>query len=254
MGKFERTTGGGRMNASDVMTRNIVTVQRGTPVAEAIRLMLDNRVSGLPVLDAEHKVVGILTEGDLLRRSETGTERQRPRWLEILMGPGRIAGEYVRTHGRKVEEIMTRDLISVTEDTPLDAVVELMERRRIKRVPVLEGDVLVGIVTRADLLHPLLRALEEQPAATQGDDEIRERILVELAKAAWVPKDGFTVTVANGVVDLNGVILDEKEREALRVLAENVPGVRAVEDHVVWIEPVSGIVVDPPQDERKATT
>src|SRR6185369_4539918 len=122
---------------SDVMTRNVLTVGRETSVANAIRVMLDHNVSGLPVLD-NGKVVGSVTEGDLLRRSETGTERHRPRWLEILMGPGRMAGEYVRTHGRRVEEIMTRGLISVTEDTPLDEIVQLMERRRIKRLPVLD--------------------------------------------------------------------------------------------------------------------
>src|SRR5919109_3033047 len=101
------------MKAADVMTRNVVTVERRAAVAEAIWLMLDNHVSGLPVVE-DGNLVGILTEGDLLRRNETGTERHRPRWLEILMGPGRMAGEYVRTHGRKVDEIMTRDLISVT--------------------------------------------------------------------------------------------------------------------------------------------
>src|SRR5262245_49427798 len=100
----------GRMKASDVMTRSVVSVGRGTPIAEAIHLRLEHQVSCLPVLDADGKVVGILTEGDLLRRSETGTERQRPRWLEIVMGPGRIAGEYVRTHGRRVEDVMTNDV------------------------------------------------------------------------------------------------------------------------------------------------
>ncbi len=234
------------MNASDVMTRNIVTVRRDSSIAEAIRLMLDNRLSGLPVLDDEGKVVGIVTEGDLLRRSETGTERHRPRWLEFLMGPGRMAEEYVRTHGRRVEEIMTRDLVSVTADTPLDDVVQMMERRRIKRVPVLAGDLLVGVVSRADLLRALARALDEGPAATHGDDEILDHIHAELAKAAWVQRDGLRITVTDGVVDLNGVILDEKEREALRVVAENSPGVKAVEDHLVWIEPVSGVMVDPP--------
>ncbi len=148
------------MKASEVMTRNVVTVGRETSVAQAIRLMLDNNISGLPVLDDDGKVVGILTEGDLLRRYETGTERHRPRWLEILMGPGRMAGEYVRTHGRKVQEIMTTDLISVAGDTPLDEVVGVMERRRIKRVPVLDGEVLVGVVSRADLLRSLLHAVE----------------------------------------------------------------------------------------------
>lgn len=238
------------MKASDVMTRDVITVGRRTPVAKAIRLMLDNQVSGLPVLDDDGKVVGILTEGDLLRRSETGTERHRPRWLEVLMGPARMAGEYVRTHGRRVEETMTQHVISVTGDTALDEVVQLMERRRIKRVPVMDGDALVGVVSRADLLRALALALEKQPCETHSDDEILEQILAELAKVAWVPRDGLSITVKNGVVDLNGVILEEEEREALRVVAENAPGVKAVEDHLVWVEPVSGVLIDPRQDER----
>ena len=246
------------MKASDVMSRNILSIGRDAAIAEAIRLMLDNQISGLPVIDTAGRLVGILTEGDLLRRSETGTERHRPRWLEILMGPGRLASEYVRTHGRKVEEIMTRDLVSVTPDTPLDEIVALMERRHIKRLPVLDGDVPVGIVSRADLLRALARSLEVQPVVVAGDDQIRERILAELAKVSWVARDGLAITVTDGVVGLDGVILDgvildEKEREALRVAAENVPGVRAVEDRLVWVEPVSGTIIDAPQDARTAT-
>jgi CBS domain-containing protein len=233
------------MKASSVMTPDVVYVKRSASILEAIRLMLDNRVSGLPVLDDEGKVVGILTEGDLLHRTETATERQRPRWLQILMGPGRIAGEYIRTHGRKVEEIMTRDLVSVTEDTALDEIVQLMERHRIKRVVVLREDLLAGIVSRADLLGALARILDEHPDAPHSDDEIRERILSELEKTAWVPRDGLSITVSDGIVDLNGVILEEKEREALRVMAENTPGVKAVADHLIWIEPVSGLVIEP---------
>jgi CBS domain-containing protein len=238
------------MNASDVMTREILSVGPDTTVAEAIRTMLDNRISGLPVIDEAGRLVGILTEGDLLRRGETGTQRHRPRWLEILMGPGRLAEEYVRTHGRKIGEVMTRDPVSVTPDTPLKEIVQLMERRHIKRVPVLDGDVPVGILSRADLLRGLAGALEERPAEATSDMEIRERILAELAKAAWVPRDGLAITVENGIVDLNGVILDEKERVALRVAAENVPGVRAVEDHLVWVEPVSGTIIEAPRDAR----
>ena len=232
------------MNAADIMTRTILSAGPKTPVAEAIGLMLDNRVSGLPVIDEVGQLVGILTEGDLLRRGETGTERHRPRWLEILLGPGRLASEYVRTHGRKVEDIMTRETVSVAPETPLDEIVEMMERHRIKRVPVLEGEKLVGIVSRADFLRALARRLKEQSGAAPGDADIRERILAELAKVSWVPRDGVGITVDNGVVDLNGVILEEKEREALRVAAETVPGVRAVEDHLVWVEPVSGTIVD----------
>ena len=238
------------MNASDVMTRTVLSVRPDATIAEAIRLMLDNRISGLPVIDEAGRLVGILTEGDLLRRSETGTERHRPRWLEILMGPGRLAEEYVRTHARRIAEVMTREPVTVTPDTPLKEIVELMERHRIKRVPVLDGDEPVGILSRADLLRGLAGALEATPAAATSDEEIRERILAELAKAAWVPRDGISITVENGIVDLNGVILDEKEREAVRVAAENVPGVKAVEDHLVWVEPVSGTVIDAPREAR----
>jgi len=234
------------MNASDVMSGNVLSVRPEATIAEAIRLMLDNRISGLPVLDETGRLVGILTEGDLLRRGETGTERHRPRWLEILMGPGRLAEEYVRTHGRRIAEVMTRDPVGVSPDTPLEEIVALMERHRIKRVPVLDGDVPVGILSRADLLRGLAGALAEAPVAAASDEEIHERILAELARAAWVPRDGVAITVKNGVVDLNGVILDEKERVALRVAAENVPGVRAVQDHLVWVEPVSGTVIDAP--------
>jgi CBS domain-containing protein len=147
------------VNAADVMTRNTLSVGPDASVLEAIRLMVDNHVSGLPVIDERGQLVGILTEGDLLRRGETGTERHRPRWLEILMGPGRLASEYVRTHGRKVDEIMTREPVSVTPKTLLDEIVELMERHRIKRVPVIEGERLVGIVSRADFLHAIARRI-----------------------------------------------------------------------------------------------
>jgi len=241
------------LKTADVMTRNVLTVGPESSVAQAIRLMLDNKVSGLPVLATDRKVVGILTEGDLLRRGETGTERHRPRWLEILMGPGRAAGEYVRAHGRKVADIMSTDVVSVSADTPLDEVVGLMERRRIKRVPVIEGEALIGIVSRADLLRSLLGVLDAQPTEARRDDEILELIQAELAKRSWVPRDGLSISVKDGVVDLNGVILDEKEREALRVVAENAPGVKAVEDHLVWVEPVSGTVIEPPPQRRRAT-
>jgi CBS domain containing-hemolysin-like protein len=167
-----------------------------------------------------------------------------------VMGPGRIAGEYVRTHGRRVEDVMTHDVVGVTEETPLDEVVHLMERHRIKRVPVLAAERPVGMLSRADLLRALARALDEKPIASPDDDEILARILAELGRSAWVPRDGVEITVKNGIVDLNGVILEENEREALRVVAENTPGVKAVEDHLAWIEPVSGTVIDPPKREQ----
>jgi CBS domain-containing protein len=247
------------MQASEIMTREVVSIAEGTSVREAIRVMLDRRVSGVPVVDDAGKLVGILTEGDLLRRGETGTERQRRPWLEFLLGPGRAAADYVKTHGRRVEEIMTREVVSIGPDTPLDELVQTMERRRIKRLPVLAGEVLVGIVSRADLMAAVARILDEDEALPAGDEAIRERVLAELARAGgWAPRAGVTVTVRDGIVELNGAIFEEKERAALRVAAENVPGVKAVADRLVWIEPVSGTVLEPPpaaakRPEPKAT-
>lgn len=234
------------MNASDIMTREVVSVGPDAAIGDAIRRMLDHRISGLPVVDGGGKVVGMLTEGDLLRRGETGTERHRSRWLEFLLGAGRLADEYVRTHGRKVGEIMTEHVVSAAEDTPLSEIVRLMEHRRVKRLPVLRGGALVGIISRADLVRALAPLVDKQPAFASGDDEIRQRVLSELERAAWAPRAGITVVVKDGVVDLDGVILNEKEREALRVAAENVPGVKAIRDRLVWVEPVSGTVIDAP--------
>ena len=232
------------MNAGEVMSRNPIAVPADAGLAEALRLMFDHRVSGLPVVDGKAELIGILTEGDLLRRSELSTEGQRSRWLDLLM-TGRLASDYVRTNTRRVSEIMTRDVVSVAEDTPLTEVVRQMERHRIKRVPVLREGALIGIVSRADLLHALQRLLVAEPKTAASDETIRRHVLDELAKAPWAPH-GLTVDVANGVVTLDGVILDEQKRSALRVAAENVPGVKAVVDHIVWVEPVTGWVVEGP--------
>ncbi|HMF20520.1 MAG TPA: CBS domain-containing protein, partial [Pseudolabrys sp.] len=140
------------MRAADVMTVQPVSVSPDASILEAIRVMLQRRFSGLPVVDASGALVGIVTEGDLLRRTETGTQRKRPRWIEFLIGPGRLATEYVHASGRKVREVMSQDVQAVTGDTPLEEIVRLMERHQIKRLPVVDSGKLVGIVTRANLL------------------------------------------------------------------------------------------------------
>lgn len=236
------------MNVADVMTQRVTTVGPDATVAEAAQLMLGRSVSGLPVVDKAGIVVGVVTEGDLLRRAETGTERRRSRWLEFLVGPGRVADEYARAHGRKVEEVMTADVVTVTPETPLEQVVELMERHSIKRLPVLEGRQLVGIVSRANLLHALARLAVTAPATTSSDAEIQQRLLAEIDNASWAPRACINPIVQDGVIDLYGAITDERERSALRVLAENVPGVKDVRDHLVWIEPLSGMVIEPPPE------
>ncbi len=239
------------MKASEIMTRQPVGVTSETTIAEAARLMLQHRISGLPVTNASGAMIGILTEGDLLRRAETGTGRHRPRWLELLLGPGRLAEEYVEAHARKVREVMTSELVSVAPDDPLESVVRLMEKRRIKRVPVIDGGKLVGIVSRADLVRALLQTLTQESAApgrTPGDDEIRASLLAVIDKEPWGPRFSINVTVEAGIVQLKGTVTDDRERTAVTVAAENIPGVKAVRDHLVWIEPNSGLVVPAADD------
>ena len=176
------------MKASDIMTRRVVTVARDTSILEAVRLMLQNRISGLPVVDDKGQLIGMVTEGDFLRRAETSTERHRSRWIEFLIGPGRLADEYVHAHGRKVEEVMTSEPYTVSSDTPLERVVEEMERRHVKRLPVVDDGRLVGIISRANLLHALVSLRRDMPPATANDSEIREQLLAELADKPWSPR------------------------------------------------------------------
>jgi hypothetical protein len=190
----------------------------------------------------------MLSEGDLLRRAELGTGRQRPRWLAFLASPGRLAEEYTHTHGRTVADVMVDKVYSVAPDTPLQEVVQLMERHRIKRVPVLENGLLVGIISRANLLRALALAMTALPAGTSADEEIRTRLAAELAASAWAPRYMIEPIVQDGAVHLYGTILDEREREALCVAARNTPGVTEVHDHLVWCEPVSGAVLGLPAE------
>jgi CBS domain-containing protein len=239
------------MKVSDVMTHRVVTVGSAATVAEAARLMLKHGISGLPVVDRKGGLVGMVTEGDLLRRAESGTERHRPHWLEFILGPGRLAKEYVHTHGRKVAEVMTQDVTTVRESATVDKVVELMERRRIKRLPVMRGSKIVGIISRANLLHAL--AGMEMPAAAADDATIRRRLVAELERQPWAPRASTNIVVRKGVVHFWGAIFDDREREALKVAAENLPGVKSVQDHMVWVEPMSGMVVETQEPPRPKT-
>jgi CBS domain-containing protein len=236
------------MKASEIMTLAVYTIRPDASVRDAARLMVEQGISGLPVVDPGGKLVGIVTEGDFLRRAETGTERRRPHWLEIVVGPSRLASDYVRTHGRKVEEIMTPDVVTVSTATPLQDVVEIMEKRRIKRVPVVRDGAVVGIISRANLVQALARLAEEAPPSRTDDETMRTQIMAELAKQEWAPRSLVNVIVRHGVAELWGTIFSEKERDAVRVVAENVPGVASVQDHIVWIEPISGMAFPGPAE------
>lgn len=233
------------MRAKDIMTQPVITVSPERSIWEAVRLMLQQKISGLPVVEDSGTLAGIVTEGDFLRRTETGTLRRRPRWIEFLVGPGKLAQEYVHASGRKVGEVMTTVVYSVSEDAPLEEIVSLMERHRIKRVPVVRGQQVVGMVTRANLLRALAKAAKPLPLTAADDATIRRQLMAHLDQQRWAPTGAIDVSVTDGVVTLSGAITDERERQALCVAAENIRGVRKVEDQLAWVAPGTGIISEP---------
>jgi len=227
------------MQAADIMTPDVICATPDTPLVELVQLMLDHRVSALPVLD-HGRIVGIVSEGDLLRRVETGTAATPSRWLELLTSTERLATDYARTHGRKAGEIMTHDVVTVTDTTPLAEVAQLLERRRIKRVPVTKDGRLVGIVSRRNLLQALAARLSTPPASVD-DRAIREAFYAELRAQSWAGGAGtISAVVTDGVLHLWGVAPDETRRQAIVAAAESIGGVRAVEDHMDH-----AVVIDP---------
>ena len=220
------------MRAIDVMTSRVVTATPEMTVQDVAKLMINNRISGLPIVDEDRQLVGIVTEGDLLRRAETGTERQRSRWSEWFSPNSRLAREYIKSHAQRVADVMSGDVASVTELATLGEIADLMETRGIKRVPVLHDGKIAGIISRADLL----RVLASGGANLSNDDRdspIRSRLLADLRKQRWANSSESDVVVSDGIVHFWGVVGSEAERRALRVAAENTPGVRGVEDHTI---------------------
>ena len=237
------------MKVKDIMTSPVISIEPEATILQAIRLMLQRHISGLPVVDGSGRLVGVVTEGDFLRRAETGTQRQRPRWLEFLMGPGRLAEDYTHTHGRKVAEVMTPEPVTIGEDTPLEKAVQLMERRRFKRLPVVSNGQMVGIISRANLMHALASLAPELKPHTVDDATIRAQLMAELQRQTWAPTALLDVVVRNGAVELWGSITDDRERQALRVAAENIAGVKSVSDHLVWVDPTSGMMFSSSDDD-----
>ncbi len=239
------------MRAHQVMTRNVITVTPETTIADAAVKMLQNHISGLPVVDDAGKLVGIVSEGDFLRRFEIGTQRQRPKWLQFLTGPGKKAADFVHERGRKISEVMTPDPVTVSEETSLEQLVETMEDKHIKRLPVVENGRLTGIVTRANLMRAVVNLAHDIPDPTADDDHIRARITRQLMDADWRPA-GLEVTVRNGIVHLHGLIIDDRARQAAKVAAENVAGVKEVHDHLCFVDTWSGFYLESPEDVARA--
>lgn len=220
------------MHAADVMVTEVITVTPETTVTEVADLLLQNRISGVPVID-DGRLVGIISEGDLIRRAEANTQRRRSWWLEMLVGGDTLASEYVKSHGRKAADIMTRDVVTATEDTPLSEIADLLERHHIKRVPILRSGALVGIISRANLLQALASMRGKAEPSAKDDQSIREQVLARIRAAPWGKPWGINVTVRNGVVDLWGGVLSQEQKDAFRVAAEGTPGVREVKDNLI---------------------
>jgi CBS domain-containing protein len=237
------------MRAHQIMTHEVITVTPDTTVNDAAARMLDNHISGLPVVDDTGKLVGIVSDGDFMRRSEIGTQRKRARWLQFLVGPGKEATEFVRATGRRVADVMTPDPITASEDTTLESLVETMEKHNIKRVPIVQFGRITGIVTRTNLLRAVAQLAREVPDPTADDDHIRERVTRAIEQNDWRPL-GLQVTVKDGVVHLHGIITDYRWRDAAVVAAQNVSGVRQVHDHLCWVDPFSGMYLNSQEDDK----
>jgi CBS-domain-containing membrane protein len=222
------------MRAQDVMTTEVVTVSPKTTVAEIAALLIERRISAVPVLDGE-RLVGIVSEGDLLRRPQTDTETGASPWLTLLTGPGVVPERFSKVHGMTAREVMTRDVVTVTPETPLDEVASLLESRRIKRVPVVENGRLVGILSRANLLHGLVAARTAAAPAASGADldrRIRAEVQGLLAKNSWLERNHMNLVVQDGVIHVWGIVRSEDHRKALHAGLRSLPGVRGVEDHL----------------------
>ncbi len=229
------------MKVSDAMTAEVRTALVNDKVSLVMRIMLGARVSGLPVVDEHGALVGILTEGDLIRRAELGTDRRRPKWLEVALGPRRLAQEYVETHSRRVGDLMTTNVLTIDESAPLADAVDLLEKKHIKRLPVTREGRLVGILSRADLMRAFLGTIpRDESCSGQTDADIRHHIEEEIQRQPWITRSAIQVSVKEGTVDLDGVVTNEDMRCALRVLIENTPGVTRIHDHLVISAPGTG--------------
>ena len=219
------------MKARDVMISPVITVKPSSSVREVAKTFLERRISAVPVVDDQGKLVGIVSEGDLMHRSEAGTERRRSWWLRGLTGDETLAAEYVKAHARKVADVMTRNVITASPDTPLHEIAALLEKNSIKRVPIVRDGALVGIVSRANLIQAVASTRKELEVPL-SDTTIRDQILNHLKNQSWAHTGLLNVTVNDGVVNLWGMANSDVERAAIRVAAETISGVRAVNDHL----------------------
>lgn len=219
------------MQAIDIMTPKVVSVGPDAEVREIAQLLLNHRISAVPVVDEAHQVIGIVSEGDLMRRVKDESGHRDSWWLSLFSG-GKDAGDYVKSHGRKAHEVMTPNPMTVEENTPLHTIARILEKHHIKRVPVLRDGKLVGIVSRANLLQGIANAAVAPTQSPTDDRQIREAILKEVENNTGVQVEGISVIVDGGAVEVWGLVESLEQKQAVTVAAENVPGVTQVENHL----------------------
>ena len=229
------------MNASDIMVSDVITVKSSGTVQEVAELLLRNRISALPVVDDTGTLVGMVSEGDLIHRGDAGTGHDRPWWLRLLMGRDVLAAEFVKENSRTVADVMTRGVISAEPGTPVADVAMILERHRIKRVPIVHNGKIVGIVSRANLIQALAAARNHMlPPRRVGDAALREDIIGRLKSEPWVKPSLVNVTVSDGTVHLWGIVDTAAEKQALRVAVQVTPGVKAVNDNLI-VQPATSV-------------
>lgn len=219
------------MRAKDVMTANVVTVHQHTPVDEVAQTLLSWRISAVPVVDDHDRLLGIVSEGDLVRHEDAGTDRAPSWWLTHLADP-EMQTDYIKSHGRVAGDVMSRHVVSVNPDTPLPEIAQLLEEHHIKRVPVLHKQALVGIVSRANLLHGLAGSTGDSPPVREDDQQLRASILNRLRNEAQLHLASVNVTVQHGTAHLWGTTTSETQKLTVRALAEGTPGFARVVDHM----------------------
>ncbi len=220
------------MLAQEVMTKDVITVGPDTTVGEIAALLVRHRISAVPVVAAENRVIGIVSQTDLAHRSETDTEKRRKWWLEIFADADAKAREYVKSHGRKAKDIMTRFVISVSPRASMAEVADLLDTHRIRQVPVMEDGKLLGMISRTDLVRKLAEVAVVTPAARPDSGTLQKAIWERIHEQTWLKSAYVSVSTKDGVVELWGAVDSEQQRQALRVLVEGVAGVQKVEDHL----------------------
>lgn len=224
------------MYAQDMMTRKVRTADLMTPIATIAALMVNHGISAVPIVDKNKRVLGIVSERDLLRRAETGTQRRRSWWSRLIDDPSDTARDYIKVHGRHARDVMSRPVISVTPTTSVAEIIDLMEKWDIKRVPVVRSGRLVGIVSRRDLMRAIAA---EMPLRKEGvkDAVLRDRLQHQLRKEPWLGSCWVNFVVEDGIVDIFGVVQSKAEGEAVRVMAENIKGVFSVNNRLTVLSP-----------------